>query len=93
MISFAQARQIVAGSERVRKAHGRPAGFAVAEFGWESPTRYMMCIERGPNDDLMLGVGVTFVDKRTGEISIEGWFPPIDGSPSAGMTPIGPIPA
>jgi hypothetical protein len=93
VIDFETARQIVANSDRVRKAHGRPAGFAVAEYGWESPTRYMMCIEIGPDDDVMLGVGVTFVDKRTGEISLEAWYPPIDGSPSAGMTPIGSAPA
>jgi hypothetical protein len=92
VINFAQAREIVANSDRVRQAHGRPVGFAVATFGWESATRYMMCIEIGPDDDVMLGVGVTFVDKRTGEISLEAWYPPIDGSPSAGMTPVGSAP-
>lgn len=88
MITSAQARRIVANSDRVRQAHGRPASFAIATFGWASPTGHMMLIERG-DDDVMLEAGITLVDKRTDEISLEGWYPPIDGSSSAGMAPIG----
>ena len=84
MISFEQARQIVAEKRGPRYS---PDDFSVNDWGWETPERWIVTYESEAIDSRP----VLSVDKQTGEY-FEDPGPAVGENPFPDKTPVGPNP-
>jgi hypothetical protein len=90
VITFEQARQIVAASPTMLELHP-PGTFRVERYGWENSRDFLMAVDAErkfiPGDHIL-------VSKRTGKlrlVPVPG-LPWLFDEPTDGMTPIGDVP-
>lgn len=87
MISFEEARALVAASQVVRDVCGPGNHFEVRDFGWQNDDVYQVAIR--PERDVFDGPSI-LVDKRTGEVrTVYGTLgrPPVPGLMLIGALP------
>jgi hypothetical protein len=98
MISFEDARILAEGFPELRDLF--PLNdFGIADYGWEDKSKYLLVAGtlneiNGQADLMSLSVDPpsVYVDKTTGNISVQFGLKSY-AEPTAGMTPIGPVPA
>jgi hypothetical protein len=83
VITFDDARAVVAASESVRQMAG---DFTVADYGWENPDVYLVVALPNSGEAIIDGPDL-LVDKRTGKLTEV--FGMLGRDPVAGLRPVG----
>lgn len=84
MITFADARKVVAAAPAVREFFGE--GFTVDEYGWQNDDVFLMSIDTA-DGVAPFDAPALLVDKRTGEL--REVFGLLGREPAPGLRPIG----
>ena len=85
-MNFSYARDLVAATSDVHDLY--PNGFTLADYGWENPSSFLIVVD----EPQLWDAPTIFVDKKTSAVSLIYGLN-VSGDPTAGMNPVGPMPA